>query len=151
MSLTHWLQDRLARRRSKPDMRLRILNVTRHTLIAGCVEVADRGRKRRKGLLDREGLAAGEGMWIVPCESVHTFGMRFPIDLVYLDRKLHVKKVRSNVIPWRLSACLSAHSVVELVSGTIHKTQTRAGDQLEFSSADQENGGDASRVGEKSE
>lgn len=135
MNLKRWLLDRHARR-SKPDVRLQISNVTRHTSIAGCVEVADRGRKRRKGLLGREGLAAGEGMWIVPCESVHTFGMRFPIDLIYLDRKLRVKKVRSNVIPWRLSACLSAHSVVELASGVIHKTQTRAGDQLEFSSAD---------------
>ena len=67
--------------------------------------------------------------------------MKFPIDLVYLDRNKKVKKIRSGVPPWRLSACLSAHSVVELASGTIQMTQTRPGDKLEFSSADPPIGG----------
>jgi len=71
-------------------------------------------------------------LWIVPCESVHTFFMRFPIDLVYLDRKHRIKKVRSAVGPWRLSACLSAHSILELPAGTIRATQTQPGDSLEF-------------------
>jgi hypothetical protein len=62
--------------------------------------------------------------------------MRFPIDLVYLDRRRRVKKVRSAVPPWRLSACLSAHSVIELAAGTIRRTQTIPGDTLEFSSVD---------------
>jgi hypothetical protein len=61
--------------------------------------------------------------------------MKFPIDLVYLDRHRKVKKVRSGVPPWRLSACLSAHSVVELAAGTIDSTRTRPGDWLEFSPA----------------
>jgi hypothetical protein len=61
--------------------------------------------------------------------------MKFAIDLVYLDRNKKVKKVRSGVPPWRLSACLSAHSILELASGTIHRTQTRPGDMLEFSPA----------------
>jgi uncharacterized membrane protein (UPF0127 family) len=74
-------------------------------------------------------------LWIVPCEAVHTFGMQFPIDLVYLDRKHRVRKVRYDVPPSRLSVCLSAHSILELPSGTIHDTQTRPGDTLEFSSA----------------
>lgn len=95
--------------------------------------MADRGAKRRKGLLGRNGLEPGEGLWIVPCESVHTFGMRFPIDLVYVDRKLRVRKVRSNVPPWRLSACVSAHSVIELASGAAFASKTQTGDQLEFS------------------
>jgi uncharacterized membrane protein (UPF0127 family) len=119
----------------KPNSRLKVLNLTRQTVLAERVEVADHGAARRKGLLGRSGLPAGEGLWIVPCESVHTFGMKFPIDLVYLDRKKKVKKVRSDVPAWRLSACLSAHSVLELASGTIHLTQTRLGDTLEFSPA----------------
>ena len=53
--------------------------------------------------------------------------MRFPIDLVYLDRELRMKKVRSDVRPWRLSACLSAHSVLELPPGAIRDTQTKPG------------------------
>jgi uncharacterized membrane protein (UPF0127 family) len=118
---------------TKPNSRMKVLNLTRRTVLADCVEVADHGATRRKGLLGRSGLPAGEGLWIVPCESVHTFGMKFPIDLVYLDRKKKVKKVRSGVPPWRLSACLSAHSVLELASGTIHTTQTGPGDTLEFS------------------
>ena len=71
-------------------------------------------------------------MWIIPCEAVHTFFMQFPIDLIYLDRKLRVRKIRSNVKAWRISACLSAHSVLELPAGTIQETQTQRGDLLEF-------------------
>ena len=56
-------------------------------------------------------------LWIVPCASVHTFFMKFPIDLVYIDRRKKVKKVRSRVGPWRLSACFSAHSILELPAG----------------------------------
>jgi uncharacterized membrane protein (UPF0127 family) len=116
-----------------PDIRMKVLNVTRQTCLATCMEVADSGPKRNKGLLGREGLAPGEGLWIVPCESVHTFAMRFPIDLVYLDRNRRIKKVRSAVPPWRMSACLTAHSIIELPSGTIGETQTQRGDTLEFS------------------
>jgi uncharacterized membrane protein (UPF0127 family) len=139
MKLTGWKLTRvfawLTRERETREMRLRVSNLTRHTLLASSAELADRGEKRRKGLLGRERLLPGEGLWILPCEAVHTFGMRFPIDLVYLDRHHRIKKVRSNVPPWRLSACLAAHSVLELASGTIRDTQTKPGDRLEFSSA----------------
>jgi|GEM_PF-354801 len=117
------------------DSRLKVLNRTRQTVLGTSIEVANHGATRRKGLLGRSSLPLGEGIWIVPCESVHTFWMKFPIDLVYLDRNKKVKKVRSGVAPWRLSACLSAHSVLEFASGTIHSTQTRPGDWLEFSPA----------------
>src|ERR1700756_449220 len=90
--------DSLTRQRpAKPDASLRISNLTRQTEVACCVEVADHGAKRRKGLLGRDRLPAGEGLWIVPCEAVHTFGMRFAIDLIYLDRHMRVKKAKSNV------------------------------------------------------
>jgi uncharacterized membrane protein (UPF0127 family) len=59
--------------------------------------------------------------------------MRFPIDLVYLDRKKSIRKLRSDVRPWRLSACLLAHSVIELPSGVIRQTRTEVGDILDFS------------------
>ena len=68
----------------------------------------------------------------MPCESVHTFGMQFSIDLVYLDKKLRIRKLRTSVPPWRISACLSARSVIELPAGTIHNTQSKTGDMLEF-------------------
>jgi uncharacterized membrane protein (UPF0127 family) len=115
-----------------PQGPLLVRNLTRGTVLATRLEAAHTGAKRRKGLLGRDGLAAGEGLWIAPCESVHTFFMRFPIDLVYLDRDKRIKKARSAVGPWRLSACLSAHSILELPAGTIERSQSERGDTLEI-------------------
>jgi uncharacterized protein len=135
MNFIRWISKHFSPSRGgKPNSRMKISNLTRQVVLAHWVEVADHGATRRRGLLGRDALPAGEGLWIVPCESVHTFFMKFPIDLVYLDRNKKVKKVRSSVKPWRLSACLSAHSIIELASGTIETTQTRPGDVLEFSS-----------------
>lgn len=112
-----------------------LVNLTRHTTLATRLILADTPRTREKGLLGRDGLAAGEGLWIVPCQAIHMFFMRFSIDLVYIDRRKRVRKVRSNVAPWRISACLSAHSVLELPAGTVRDTGTQRGDVLEISPA----------------
>jgi len=96
--------------------------------------VADTSEKRRTGLLKHERLAPGEGLWIVPCESVHTFFMKFAIDLVYLDKQKKIKKIRHAVGPWRMSACFSAHSVLELPAGTLKETGTEPGDELAMDS-----------------
>jgi uncharacterized protein len=127
----------ISRKTEAPDRPLRVTNPARSTVVATRLEVADTGPKRNKGLLGRDRLVDGGGLWIVPCESVHTFFMRFPIDLVYLDRNHKIKKVRSAVGAWRFSACLTAHSVLELPAGTIDATQTKPGDTLEFSPADE--------------
>ena len=105
-------------------------NQTRKTVLAQAADVADSSAKRRTGLLKHERLEPGEGLWIVPCESVHTFFMKFPIDLVYLDKHRKVKKVRKAVPAWRLSACLTAHSILELPAGTVEQTGTAVGDEL---------------------
>ncbi len=107
-------------------------NQTRNTVLATAAEIADTSAKRRTGLLKHERLEPGEGLWIVPCESVHTFFMKFAIDLVYLDKNRKVRKTRNAVAPWRLSGCLFAHSVVELPAGTVAQTGTKPGDQLEM-------------------
>jgi len=111
-------------------LKIKVRNETRQTVLAQGAEVADTSSKRRTGLLKHERLEPGEGLWIVPCESVHTFFMKFPIDLVYLDRRRKVKKVRHAVPAWRLSACLMAHSVLELPAGMAAETQTAVGDEL---------------------
>jgi uncharacterized membrane protein (UPF0127 family) len=130
------LRNRLASRRQAPrNISLRVMNVTRNTMLATRMEVAESAAMRNKGLLGRKCMAPGEGLWIRPCEAVHTFWMQFPIDLVYLDRKNRIRKLVSSVPPWRLSACLQAHSVLELPSGAIRATQTQPGDTLEFSAA----------------
>ena len=113
-------------------MKILVRNQTRGTVLGDAVELADTSAKRRTGLLKHERLEPGTGLWIVPCESVHTFFMKFAIDLVYVDRKHKVRKVRHAVPAWRLSACLSAHSILELPSGTARQTGTVAGDDLEF-------------------
>jgi hypothetical protein len=114
---------------------LRISNLTRQTELSSRTDVADSPKARNKGLLGRTGLLPGEGLWIVPCQSVHTFFMKFPIDLIYIDRNNKVKKVHNNVGPWRISACFSAHSIIELPVGVVKATQTVPGDQLQFSAA----------------
>jgi len=121
-------------RRSEPAVEpfATVRNLTRDTQIAARVEVAGSNVKRSKGLLGRNELLPGEGMWIIPCEAVHTFFMRFPIDLIYLDRKHRVRKTKIAVPAWRVSACLSAHSVLELPAGTIQETRTERGDLLEI-------------------
>ena len=113
-------------------MTIRVRNETRNTLVVAAADVADTSAKRRVGLLKKEKLDPGEGLWIKPCESVHTFFMKFAIDLVYLDRKKRVRKVRNAVPPWRISGCLTAHSVLELPAGAAAASGTRPGDQLAF-------------------
>ena len=137
MSLKHWtsrLRAGIFPQHIAAAVPSRVVNVTRQTVLADKLEVANQGETRRKGLLGRSVLEAGEGLWIKPCEAVHTFFMNFPIDLVYLDQQHRIRKVRKSVPAWRLSACLSASSVLELPSGCIEATQSRRGDKLEFSS-----------------
>jgi uncharacterized membrane protein (UPF0127 family) len=117
-------------------LKIKVRNVTRQTVLAQGADVADTSAKRRTGLLRHERLERGEGLWIVPCESVHTFFMKFPIDLVYLDKRKKVKKVRHAVPAWRMSACLTAHSILELPAGTAAETGTVAGDELAFDKLD---------------
>ena len=111
-------------------MLYRMRNLTRGTVLGDAIDVADTSLKRRTGLLKHSELRPGEGLWIVPCESVHTFFMKFALDLVYIDRKHVVRKAVSTVAPWRASICLSAHSIVELPVGAIAASGTVKGDQL---------------------
>jgi len=113
-------------------LKIVVRNQTRNTVLADAAELADTSAKRRTGLLKHDRLDPGQGLWIVPCESVHSFFMKFAIDLVYLDKRHKVKKVRHRMVPWRLSMCLSAHSILELPAGTVKATGTQAGDQLEI-------------------
>ena len=115
---------------SLSNLKVLVRNQTRKTVLAREADVADTSEKRRTGLLKHERLAPGEGLWIVPCESVHTFFMKFAIDLVYLDKQKKIKKIRHAVGPWRMSACFSAHSVLELPAGTLKETGTEPGDEL---------------------
>jgi uncharacterized protein len=117
-------------------LKVLVRNHTRGTILGEAVEIADTSEKRRVGLLKHVRLEPGSGLWIVPCESVHTFFMKFPIDLVYLDKQRRVRKVRHAVPAWRLSACLTAHSILELPAGTVEKSGTMPGDELSLEKLD---------------
>jgi uncharacterized protein len=108
-----------------------VFNVTRNAEVAGNVGMANNSSRRRTGLLKHTALPEGDGLWIVPCESVHTFAMKFPIDVIYLNRKQVVVKIRANMVRSRISFCLRAHSVLELPAGWAAKVGLQVGDQLE--------------------
>ena len=107
-------------------------NKTRGGVLAEKVELADTPWARAKGLLGRNGLSSGEALWIVPCAMVHTVCMRFPIDLLFLDRGQRVRRVVADLGPWRLSPWVpGAYSVLELAGGSL-RGSVREGDELEI-------------------
>jgi uncharacterized membrane protein (UPF0127 family) len=114
------------------DLKFQVRNVTRGTSIGDAIDSAASSAQRRTGLLKHDKLDQGAGLWIVPCEAVHTFFMKFAIDLIYLDRKHRVRGLVRELRPWRFSICLPAHSVLEVPLGTIDRTNTRKGDELEL-------------------
>jgi uncharacterized membrane protein (UPF0127 family) len=116
--------------------KLRVKNLTRGRLLADRADIADTSAARRRGLLKHTALAPGEGLWIVPCEGVHTFAMKFTIDVLFLNRQRQVLKVRPHMGKSRIALSLRAHSVLELPAGTIDETGTQPGDQLELEKYD---------------
>jgi uncharacterized membrane protein (UPF0127 family) len=113
-----------------------VRNVSRGTSLGEAVETADSSQTRNKGLLGRHGLEPGTGLWIVPCEAIHMFFMKFAIDVVYIDKKKTVRKTVKALRPWRISMCLAAHSVIELPVGAIDSSGTVVGDRLEIGKAE---------------
>jgi uncharacterized membrane protein (UPF0127 family) len=92
--------------------------------------VADTPFTRLKGLLGRSGLAAGEGLLIRPTSAVHTCFMRFPLDVVFLDRDLVVLRTVSHLRTWRFAACRGSRSVLELAAGEVSRRGIRPGERL---------------------
>jgi hypothetical protein len=111
-------------------MTYKVVNITRNTTLGVEIALARSSRERRTGLLKQDLLKEGYGLWIAPCEAIHTMFMQFAIDVVFLDRKYRVRKIQQCLLPWRMSLCLAASSVLELPVGTIAATSTVAGDQL---------------------
>jgi uncharacterized membrane protein (UPF0127 family) len=105
-------------------------NQSRGVLLADAARVAGTSKQRRRGLMGCASIAPGEGVWIVPCEAIHTFGMKTPIDSIFLDKQLRVRAVRPHLKPGRIALCLRAHSVLELAPGTIERSGTQVGDRI---------------------
>jgi uncharacterized membrane protein (UPF0127 family) len=112
-----------------------VYNKTRETFVATEASVADSYLRRLVGLLGktRRWAQLGRGLWIVPSQGVHTIGMLFPIDLIFLSKEKQVIHIEEYVRPFRISkVSLKATSVLELPPHTIYRSGTQVGDTLEI-------------------
>ncbi len=108
------------------------INLTSANLLLSQVRKADRLPDRMRGLLGRDGLRPGEGLWIVPCKQVHTAMMRFSLDVVFLDHDLKVLAIRSGLLPWRISGFFPrAGSALEAAGGVLDG-HVVPGDRFQF-------------------
>ena len=99
-------------------------------VICGRCEVADTAFNRMRGLLGRRVMPPGQGLFIEPTWSVHTWFMRFPIDVVFLDRALVVLGIHDTIDPWRTASQRGAKIVLELPAGESSRRGLVVGDQL---------------------
>jgi len=114
-----------------------VTNLDKKTWLATKITKADNFLTRLLGLLRRKRLAPEEALWLIPGKAVHTVGMKFPIDVIFIDRENRVVGLVPGMVPNRATRVyLGAHSVLELPKGTILKSRTEAGDRLEISSAE---------------
>ncbi len=115
--------------------RERLVIVRTGEVVGDQVEVARSHWQRMRGLLGRDGLAPGGGMRFNGTNSIHMAFMRFPIDVLYLDRGGSVVKLVHELAPWRFSAARRAKVTVELPAGTLRSLDVRVGDQVEARAA----------------
>ncbi len=110
-----------------------VVNESNNKLLADRIFLADGFVARFKGLMGREKLNPGEGMLLVPCNSVHTMFMRFSLDLVFLDKNNSVIKIKAELRPWKIVLPVSgAVKTLELPAGTIARSNTELGNILEI-------------------
>ncbi len=110
---------------------VRLIDATSGQVISDRACLADRWWARLRGLLGRRGLTQGEALIISPCSGIHTLGMRFPIDVVFVDRDWVVLELAEAVPPWRIGPiCLRARHAIELPSGTIARYRMHPGQRL---------------------
>lgn len=99
--------------------------------VATVIEAALDSASRKRGLLGRDSLSPGHALIIAPSNLVHTFAMRFHLDILFVSRQGRVLKVRTNVPPRRIAGAFGGFAVVELAAGGVKSSDTRTGDLLE--------------------
>jgi hypothetical protein len=110
-------------------------NRTRNAYLATNLSVAGTHWSRLRGLMGKDAarFPVGNGLWIIPSRGVHTLAMRFPIDVLYLDRDKHVVHVEENLKPWRVAkVSMQTASVLELPGNTLKSSGTAVGDEIEI-------------------
>ena len=105
-------------------------NVRTGRLVAHTIIPAFESATRRKGLLGRDSLEDGVAMIIAPSNAIHTFWMRFPIDVAFVRRNGEVVKVQEALAPWPVAIGLGAYAVIELAADTLRRADVRVGDSM---------------------
>jgi uncharacterized membrane protein (UPF0127 family) len=112
---------------------MRVRNASRGSVLGEALRCADTFALRMKGLIGTDGLAEGEGLWISPCTGIHSFGMRFVFDAVFLGPDREVVGLYERFRRNRISRIFwNARGVLELPAGTIERTGTEVGDEIRF-------------------
>jgi uncharacterized membrane protein (UPF0127 family) len=117
-----------------PTAAHRLENDRSGRILAHQVATAFDSSSRRRGLLGREGLPPGSALIIAPTNAIHTFSMRFAIDVAFMSKAGRVLKVYRALRPWRIAGALRAHAVIELPAGALMDADTRPGDTLRLTS-----------------
>lgn len=111
---------------------MQLKNKTKDIVIGDHVALADTFWKRLKGLLGTSCLPIGHGLLIKPCSSVHTFGMRYPIDVLFVDKNHKIVKIVDEMGAGKGSMASGGSYVVELPAGTARQAACTVGDILEW-------------------
>src|ERR1041385_9129172 len=112
-----------------------LFNATKKTTVCDRCHFANSVLKRMVGLLNRKTLTSGEGLLLDRCYGIHTIGMRFPIDVLFLDNELRVMRAVPALPPFRTCVVRQAVYVLELPVGAIQSSHTEAGDQIQMRTA----------------
>ncbi len=111
-------------------MNVVLINERTQKPVATQVEIAATRTTRRRGLLGRDHLDQASAMLLAPCTSVHTVGMRFPIDVVFVDRQGYAVKIVRNLRPWRIALAAGGRAVIEMAAGSLEWGEVLPGDRL---------------------
>ena len=110
--------------------RLVRLRTIEGVVLAESLEIAETFLERTRGLLGRNSLDEGGGLYLCPCSSIHMFFMRFAIDVLFVARDLRVCRVVHRLRPWRLAGCVGAYGTIELPEGCLSRVSVQRGDRL---------------------
>ena len=119
-----------------PEASFSLTNIRNNQVVARTLLSAFDSASRRRGLLEHESLEEGTALIIAPTNAVHTFSMRFAIDVAFVSRDGHVIKVSPSVQPWRVAASWRGFAVIELHAGALAASDTQPGDWLQVTASD---------------
>lgn len=109
---------------------MRLVNARTERPVASTIELANTRATRRRGLLGRDGLPPGAALVLTPCNAIHTIGMRFAIDVVFVDSRGRVRKVVHNLRSWRMAVSPLSRATIEFPAGGLDAEAVKVGDRL---------------------